>query len=107
MSLEVHYQSVENIFIPIRSQAPTTDPVDLSGTAVAVALPVVGVAPATWVTLTWAAHTLRRGDNRFYTVVVPLTSFVIANDTTYQAWVRVGGVGGSIVKAGTLKAIST
>lgn len=107
MFLEIHYQSVETVYIPVRSEHPTTGVIDLSTLAVAVALPVAGVAPATWVNETWATGTIRRGDDRFFIVVVPINGFTIANDTTYQAWVRINGVGGAIVKAGTIKAIST
>lgn len=107
MALELHYQSVEDLYIPIRSEHPTTGEVNLSVSAVAVALPAVGVAPTTWVTLSWATGTIRRGDDRYYVVVVPTSSFTFVANTSYQAWVRVGGVGGSITKAGVIQAITT
>lgn len=107
MALEFHYQTVENFYIPIRSEHPTTGPSDLTGQAVAVALPIVGVAPSTWVNETWASGSIRRGDDRFYVVVVATSGFSFASGSSYQAWVRIGGAGGSITKAGVLQAIST
>jgi hypothetical protein len=59
------------------------------------------------VAATWATGTIRKGDDRFYVAVAPLSGYTLVSGTTYQAWVRVGGVGGAIVKSGTLKAIST
>lgn len=107
MALELHYQSVETLYIPIRSEHPTTGEINLSVSAVAVAMPLVGVAPSTWVNETWASGTIRRGDERYYVVQVPTSGFTFASGSAYQAWVRVGGVGGSITKAGVIQAIST
>lgn len=108
MSVEIHASSVENLYLPIKDQAPTSAPVTLSALDVEVALPAIGVAPSTWVTCTWASGTLRDGDDRYYVVVADISDFTIAAGTTYQPWIRIGGSSGSITKvAGTVKVINT
>lgn len=106
MSLEIHYQSVEMLYVPVINVHPTTGPVSLAASFVEVALPAVGAAPTVWVTTAWASGTHRRGDDRYYAAELPLTSFTLAAGTTYQPWVRIET--DAIVKAaGTIKAINS
>lgn len=108
MSVEVHYQSVEVLHVPVIRIHPTTGPVVLSGETVEVALPASSAAPTTWVVTSWASGTSRKGDDRWYMAELDLADFVIAAGTTYQPWVRIGGASGAIVKADdTIKAINT
>lgn len=107
MSIEVHPSSVESLFAPILSVHPSSGPVDLSGLGVEVALPVSGVAPSTWVSSTWASGTWRRGDDRYYLATIVLSSFSLSAGSSYQAWVRIGGASGAIVKSGIIKAANT
>lgn len=108
MSVEVHYQSVETLYLPVLKEHPGTGPVILSGQTVEVAMPTSGAAPSTWVTTTWASGTLRRGDDRWYLAELDLSDFSLSAGSTYQPWVRIGGAGGALVKASdTIKAINT
>ena len=108
MSIEVHYQSVETFHVPCIDVHPTTGPVVLSASSVDVAMPAVGASPTSWVSTTWASGTYRQGDLRWYMAVLDLSDFTLAAGTTYQPWVRIGGSGGSILKAtDTIKAINT
>ena len=105
---DIHYQSVETLHVPVRQEHPTTGPVVLSGDTVEVALPAVGAAPTTWVVTSWATGTYRQGDSRYYMALLSLSGFTLSAGTTYQPWVRIGGVGGAIIKVpDTIKAINT
>jgi hypothetical protein len=66
MSVEVHYQSVEVLHVPVIRIHPTTGPVALSGETVEVALPTSSAAPSVWVVTAWASGTSRKGDDRWY-----------------------------------------
>lgn len=108
MPVEIHASSIENLYLPIKDDAPTSAPVTLSALDVEVALPAVGASPSSWVACTWASGTLRDGDDRYYVVVADLDDFTLSSGTTYQPWIRIGGASGSITKVpGTVKAIST
>lgn len=104
MQVEVHPSSVQNLYLPVRDKPPTGAEVALSSQTVEVALPAVGASPSSWVTASWASGTLRKGDARYYVAVADLDDHTLADGTTYQPWVRVGGATGSIIKVpGTLK----
>lgn len=107
MSLEIHASSVETLYFPVRSEHPTNGEIDLSGQTVEVALPAVGAAPSSWVAASWLSGTLRKGDDRYYVASAATSGYSLSSGTTYQAWVRVGGASGAIVKSGTVKAINT
>lgn len=108
MSIEIHVDSVENIYFEILDHPPTGSPITLSAFGVEVSLPAVGASPSTWVTCAWATGTVRRGDDRFYVVIADADDFTIAAGTTYQPWIRIGGAGGSITKVPTtVKGINT
>lgn len=106
--IEVHVDSIEDIYLPVRNSHPTTGDVDLSVYAVHVAIPLVGASPSSWVACTWASGTYRQGDDRYYVVTMDTDNFTFAAGSTYQPWVRVNGVGGAIIKVdGTIKAVNT
>lgn len=108
MSIEIHVDSVENLYFELLDQPPTTAAVTLSAFGVEVALPAVGVSPSSWIACTWASGSVRRGDERYFVVVADMDDFTIAAGTTYQPWVRIGGAGGSITKIPTtIKGINT
>lgn len=108
MSIEVHVDSVENIYFEILDHPPTSAAVTLSAFDVEVSLPAVGASPSSWVTCAWAGGTVRRGDERYYVVVADTDDFTIAAGSTYQPWIRIGGSGGSITKVPTtVKGINT
>lgn len=106
--IELHVDSIEEIYLPVRNSHPTTGDVDLSSLAVHVAIPTVGASPSSWVECTWASGTQRQGDDRYYVVVMDTSVFSFSAGTTYQPWIRINGVGGAIVKVdGTIRAINT
>ena len=108
MSLEIHPSTVQNVYLRVYSEHPTTGPVTLSSQSVEVAMPAVGVAPSVWVTESWATGTSRVGDRRYYVVVVPTSGFTFVAGTTYQPWVRIGGASGAYLKnSDTIKAVNT
>jgi hypothetical protein len=108
LSLEIHPSSVQNIYLKVLAEHPTTGPVVLSSQTVEVAMPAIGASPSTWVTLSWATGTSRIGDKRYYVVVVPTSSFTFSANTTYQPWIRIGGASGAIIKNdGTIKVVNT
>lgn len=104
MSLEIHPSSIQFIFFDVANIHPTTGPVDLSLLDVEIAIPQVGNPPSSWITCTWATGSKRVGDKRYYVVVVDTDDLTLADNTTYQPWIRIGGATGAIVKAAsTLK----
>lgn len=108
MSLEIHPDSNEIVYLPVVDEHPTTGPAVLSVSTVEVALPAVGASPSTWVTTAWASGTYRQGDRRWYMAELDMSDFTFTAGTTYQPWVRIGGGSGVIVKAAdTIKAINT
>jgi hypothetical protein len=108
LSLEIHPSTVQNIYLRVLSEHPTTGPQVLSAQTVEVAMPAVGVSPSTWVTVSWATGTSRVGDDRYYVAVVPTASFTFSANTTYQPWIRIGGASGAYLKiSDTIRAINT
>lgn len=108
MSLDIHVDSIQYVFIPVANVHPTTGPVNLSTLDVEVALPTVGVAPSSWIVCAWATGSMLVGDRRYYVVEMDLDDFTIAAGSTYQPWVRIGGATGSISKSGdTIRVINT
>jgi hypothetical protein len=107
LSIELHDDSVETLYFPVRSEHPTSGEIDLTGQTVHVALPVVGVAPSVWVAATWLNGSMRKGDDRYFIASVSTSGFTLNGGSSYQGWVRVGGASGAIVKAsGVIKVVT-